>query len=491
MKLKRRTGQEWIDERFIPVHGEKYNYSSIIDIEWLKSKSKITIGCNTNKDHPQFEQSVHNHVVGDGCPKCWQEKNSRFSDHNKNLFLSDAEDIFGNTYDYSKVNYCGYDIPVIIGCSLHGDFNKAPNEHISQEQGCPICGIIEKKRKLSFTLEEAISLANEVHDNKYDYSLNTKYYNSHERAFILCNKHGEFTTKWCTHHRGSICPSCSVHSSAIEIKLLDELKKIPNISITHQHKVGKIDIVINEKIGIEVNGMYWHSTKQKNDKEYHLKKTVLAANNGIQIIHLNEQELNVNFEKCFSLILSKLNIFSDVLYARKCHIKLVSFIEAKQFLEDNHMQGGRSIGSVRYGLFNDEKLISIMTFGKPRFGSNTEWELIRYCTKINTKIIGGASRLLQYFKKNNKGSIISYANRRWSDGNLYNILGFSLSHISVPSYEWVSTKHTYSRYQTQKHKLYGLLGDRFDKSKTEIENMDSAGFYQIFDCGNLVFILDK
>ena len=185
MKLKRRTGQEWIDERFIPVHGEKYDYSSIFDIKWVKSKSKIIIGCNVNKNHPLFEQSVHNHVVGVGCPKCWEEKNSRFSDHNKNSFLYDAEEIFGNTYDYTKVVYCGYDVPVIIGCSVHGDYIKAPNEHISQEQGCPMCGIIEKKRKLTFTLEEAIFFANKVHDNKYDYSLNTEYTNSHQIAHII------------------------------------------------------------------------------------------------------------------------------------------------------------------------------------------------------------------------------------------------------------------------------------------------------------------
>ena len=78
---------------------------------------------------------------------------------------------------------------------------------------------------------------------------------------------------------------------------------------------------------------------------------------------------------------------------------------------------------------------------------------------------------------------------RWSNGNLYEKLGFKFSHKSEPNYEWVGTKGTYSRYQTQKHRLSELLGDKFNPELSEYDNMRNVGFNKMFDCGNLVYIL--
>lgn len=75
-----------------------------------------------------------------------------------------------------------------------------------------------------------------------------------------------------------------------------------------------------------------------------------------------------------------------------------------------------------------------MTFGKSRFNKKYDWELLRYCTLSNFNIIGGASKLLSYFKKNYGGSIITYADKRWSAGNLYKQLGFTQLKDSPPAY---------------------------------------------------------
>jgi very-short-patch-repair endonuclease len=251
----------------------------------------------------------------------------------------------------------------------------------------------------------------------------------------------------------------------------------------------ELDIYIPDKgIAIEINGTYWHSDAQKSE-DYHINKTELAELSGVQIIHINEQEIENHIDKVKSMVLAKLGIFKHRLYARICIIKEVSRSDSVKFLDECHMQGSGSIGSIRYGLYHQGDLVSLMTFGKPRFSDKYDWELIRFCSKLNHSVVGGASKLISQFRKTRAGSIISYANRRWSVGSLYENLGFILSHKSEPSYEWVGINRTYSRYQTQKHLLSKLLGDKFNPGESESVNMSNAGFHRMFDCGNLVYVL--
>ena len=120
------------------------------------------------------------------------------------------------------------------------------------------------------------------------------------------------------------------------------------------------------------------------------------------------------------------------------------------------------------------------------------WELVRFCSQLNVRAVGAAGKLLAYFeKKYCPVSIVSYADRRWSRGKLYNALGFRLDHASKPDYwYWNRKKGVYmpeSRIKYQKHKLPGLLPN-FNQALSESENMKRAGFTKIYDCGNLVFV---
>jgi len=128
-----------------------------------------------------------------------------------------------------------------------------------------------------------------------------------------------------------------------------------------------------------------------------------------------------------------------------------------------------------------------MTFGKSRFNKKVAWELLRFCNKINYLVIGGASRLFKYFVKKYDDSVISYADKRYSIGNLYKNLGFKLSHESKPNYfYWKHNLVLQSRIQYQKHKLKDKL-ENFNLKLTESENMYNNGFRKIFDCGNQIW----
>ena len=253
---------------------------------------------------------------------------------------------------------------------------------------------------------------------------------------------------------------------------------------TKKYLNGKeIDIYIPEKkIGIEFNGNYWHSEYYK-DKCYHQEKSKLAEEQGIFIYHIFEYEWNTKKERIINQLNNLLKVNSQKIGARSCIIKEVSNKEKSQFLEENHLQGNDR-SSIKLGLYYNNGLVSLMTFCKPRFNKNYEWELSRFCSKSGCNVIGGASKLFSYFIKTyNPKSIISYSNIAHTRGNLYKMLGMNLLQISEPNYVWCKSEITLTRYQCQKHNLLeqGYEGD------SEVDIMHNRGYYRIYDCGNKVW----
>ena len=252
----------------------------------------------------------------------------------------------------------------------------------------------------------------------------------------------------------------------------------------------ELDIVIPEKkIAFEFNGLYWHSDQIKHDTMYHLNKTLECEKKGYKLIHIweydwiNPIKQNILKEKIKAL----LGVDQTKIYARKCIIKEISSKEKNEFLNKHHIQG-EDKSKVKLGLFFENELVAVMTFGKPRFNKNYEWELIRYATKSGYHVLGGAGKLLKYFERNyNPKSIITYADRSYSQGNMYKQIGFKLLKINEPSYNWSDGLHVYSRFQCLKSRLKDILNDKFNSNLSENENMSLNGFYKIYDCGNLVF----
>jgi hypothetical protein len=224
--------------------------------------------------------------------------------------------------------------------------------------------------------------------------------------------------------------------------------------------------------------------KTWNDPEK--KKQILDAKNS------KSQYLIFDFERKdpvkMTIWKSIQNPNKQVIYARNCELKEISSIVSDVFTEANHLQG-KFRSKVNLGLFYKDELVAVMTFSPPRYNKNYEYELIRFCNKLNTRVVGGASKLLKHFIKTyNPKSIISYANLRFSQGNMYEKLGFTKIGKSTANYFYVKDDVVYSRIKCQKHKLKGLL-DMFDPNLTELENMEANGFKKVCDRGNLVYEL--
>lgn len=258
----------------------------------------------------------------------------------------------------------------------------------------------------------------------------------------------------------------------------------------------KLDVYIpDHKLAIEFNGLYSNAHSIDKTKYYHLNKTKLCEEKGILLLHIFENEwIDDNKRDIWkSIINGKINK-NQRIFARKCEVKEITNNNKliKSFLEENHLQGLAG-SSVKIGLFCDDELVSLMTFGKTRFSKKYEWEMIRFCNKKFISIVGGASKLYKYFTNNyNPNNIISYSDKRYSNGSLYEKLGFKFSHNSNPNYWYFKLPDItlYSRVKFQKHKLESQLENYID-SKSEIENMIDNGYLRIFDCGNTIYIDDR
>ena len=247
----------------------------------------------------------------------------------------------------------------------------------------------------------------------------------------------------------------------------------------------ELDIYLPElKLAFEFNGLYWHSELHK-DKYFHLNKTEECNKLGVQLIHIWEDDWVYKKDIVKSMILNKLGM-SNKIFARKCEVKeIIDNKIVREFLEINHIQG--FVGSkVKLGLYYNNELVSLMTFGGYRknmnsYAQDNSYELLRFCDKLNTTVIGGASKLFTYFNKNYKPiEIISYSDYSRSIGNMYKQLGFDLSHLSEPNYYYIIDAKRIYRFNFRKDVL---IKQGFDPNKTEVEIMHERGYYRLFDCG--------
>ena len=223
---------------------------------------------------------------------------------------------------------------------------------------------------------------------------------------------------------------------------------------------------------------------------YNLKITKKYKALGIDVFHIFE---NDNIDLWVSMIKNKLHKNIKI-PARSCAVKQINNKDLKDFLNSNHLQGYCN-AVIAYGLYKDYDLVACMTFSKPRFNKAYQYELIRFCVEQGITIQGGASKLFKAFLRDYKPiSVISYANRRFSKGSIYETLGFKLMRETYPNYYYINESNVYARQKFQKHKLKELFDKDiiryYDESETESVIMSKNGFSKVYDAGNLTYILN-
>jgi hypothetical protein len=210
----------------------------------------------------------------------------------------------------------------------------------------------------------------------------------------------------------------------------------------------EMDIYIPEfNIGIELCGLYWHSDQYK-ERNYHKNKYQSAKDKGIQLIQIFEDEWIYKKEAVLNRLKNKLKLHAPI-YARQCIIKGLDYKISNTYINTWHTQGNAS-SSIRLGLYYNDQLVQVMTFGKGRFHEG--WELLRLVSE--KPVVGGDSKLFKYFLNQYKPeSVHSYCDLRWGDGGIYNKLGFDLIKQTNPDFFYVSGPQRINRIRLQNHKL--------------------------------------
>ena len=320
--------------------------------------------------------------------------------------------------------------------------------------------------------------------NKKEYTVICEKGHQYKINYVLLNSRKRTKTEMCT-----ICNPLCKSISGLQIQLINFIKE--NFSgeiLEADRKIldGKeLDIYLPElKLAFEFNGLYWHSELNK-PKDYHINKTNDCQNKEVQLIHIWEDDWLYKQDIVKSMILNKLGKTPNKIMGRKCEIReITDNIMVRCFLDDNHIQG--FVGSsVKLGLFYNSELVSLMCFGKNRLGIgnfNSTYELLRFCNKLNTTVVGSASKLFNYFIKNYQFDVIStFADRSHSNGNIYKKLGFNLDYITKPNYSYVVEKCRKHRMNFRKSFFEDI------EDKTEHQIMMERGIFRIYNSGNMKF----
>lgn len=233
------------------------------------------------------------------------------------------------------------------------------------------------------------------------------------------------------------------------------------------------------------------------EKKHQLNTYLEYDKNGIHIIQIFEDLWRDKTDNVKSRLL---NFFgkSEKIFARNCEIIIFSKKDTpfvSNFINDNHLQG--KIGSsIKLGLKYNNEIVSVMTFGKLRKNlgqksADDDYELLRFCNKMNYSVVGGASKLFKFFiKKYNPNSITSYADMMWSNSeNIYKKLGMKFIHKSDPSYFYIVGNKRKNRFGYRKDVLLtcGYDGNYWGEHDICYNN----GLYRIFDVGTEKFLWKK
>lgn len=257
------------------------------------------------------------------------------------------------------------------------------------------------------------------------------------------------------------------------------------------------------RVGIECNPTATHNSsfedpwgQTKKMPSYHKMKTDMCEKVDVFLFHIFGYEWETKKEIILSMLKNTLGKTENRIFARNTYVCELSNEECSDFLNKNHRQGSLS-ASIRLGLkeTSSDSLLSVMTFNRIRNtigykNDNNYMELSRFCSCLNTTVVGGASKLFKYFtSRYPECNIVSFSDRSHTRGSLYSTLGFHSVNVSAPGYVWVniSDDSYFNRVSCQKKHLQKLFNDTsIDiENKTEKQIMEEHGYAQVFDSGTI------
>lgn len=413
------------------------------------------------------------------CPDC-NKKHHYSINEIRDLFEKEKYTLITNVYKHceSKLSYIcpeGHELDTTWSVWRSG-------------YRCPICN-----GKDRYTTERVREIVGNL-----GYTLESSYNKYHSNLELICpNNHVYYVSlaNWLS--KEYRCTKCNLTGRRRSLAETEIMEFLNNNNVYFESgdryllRPKEVDILLPEKrIAIEYCGLYWHSETSGKDKNYHLDKLERCEKEDYRLITIFEDEFNYNKGMVFSRLKNIIGIDDHIekIYGRHLQIKEIDTLTASRFFKENHMQGYTG-SKIKLGAFHKNILVSAMTFSTPSIAKGyidkkeNVWELSRFCSSKDYRVIGGASKLLSYFKRTYDWYILfSYADRRWSIGNLYEKLGFSFDKYTSPNYWYIKQDKRIHRFTLRKKQ-------EEPKDITEWELRKAQGWNRIWDCGNLKYVM--
>lgn len=347
---------------------------------------------------------------------------------------------------------------------------------------CPKCKVDNRKDR---THEKVIGLF----DRESEYSL-LETENQIKSENKICVKHEKCgTIFYPTAHnfkdRGSRCPKCSGSGfSKAEKEVVEWLRGVYDGEIVENTRSviapKELDIYLPEKnFAIEYNGLYWHSG-ERIDKRAHLDKTLACKEKDIKLFHVFSDEWENKGDIVKSMILHRLGMSIGIIYARKCEARKLDREQGKHFFEKCHISGDNQ-ASAYFGLFYGDKLRACLSLKKPiQKKYKNAIEIARFATQLYTSVPGGFSKLFalakQYAREAGFQSVLTYADMRFGDGDVYN-KEFQLVGSSPVDYWYTDGCERKFRFKY-----------RARDGLTERQVAESGGVWPVYGCGSKIYL---
>jgi len=468
---------------FVKEQIEKEGYN-LLSTEYNSANTKLKLKCH--KGH-EYDVTFAHFNYGGRCSKCFHLKNSI---RRKLSYEFVKEQIEKEGYKLLSTEYINSYNKLKTICTKNHIYDVAW-DNFKQGKRCPKCGV-------SYVYKHSYEFVKEQIEKEGYKLLSTEYSNAKKYLLIQCNKSHEYEVKYDNFQQGNRCPICFGGESRAEKEIVEYIKSLGFPVIENNRIIItplELDIVIpDKKLAIEYCGLYWHSDSYV-DKNYHAHKLEACNKAGYRLITIFEDEWINKKDIVKSRLKYILGLETEKIYARKCEIREINKIQAKDFINKYHIQEYKN-SSICLGAFYKNELVAVMTFSYSSIrGSKKDtkydYELNRFC--ISKNIVGIAGKLLTHFQKNYKHyKIVTFADLRWSEGNLYEKIGMEKCYNVMPNYFYYKQQELkrYHRFNFRKNVLEKKL-EIFDSNKTEYQNMIENGWNRIWDCGNIKYQLKK
>lgn len=248
----------------------------------------------------------------------------------------------------------------------------------------------------------------------------------------------------------------------------------------------EIDIALPDfKVGIEVNGIYWHSVKARGTpKNYHAEKYEMMKEKGWRLLQFWDTEVEGQFELVVSMIMNACHLNNVKIGARQCLVQSITNAVANAFLDKNHLQR-RGPAAPALGLFKGNRLVCVCKYGASRYRSGYT-EIVRFASERGVSVQGGFQKLLKHVPAGN--GVLSYSDNRYATGAAYEKAGFVVKHRGSPT-PWFTRDYSKLLHRSSVWTLRSR--DDYDVNKTQMKNAFDMGFDVVYDAGQITWSLEK